>query len=383
MTSVGGEPVPGVEGEPLPSIEAQPLLEGEPLPDVGAQPLLAPEGQAVAGDAMGTPELLDVTAPAPMPEGPLLEEGATIEESAPLQPLATAEPELELEMEALSPVEAEPVGLSAEPLDDDLHDIGVSKKGGAFKYVAILILLAVLGGAAAWALGLLEIPGLEPPAATARLLGRQEPPDQLVTNLQPVADDTTAGVVVDAGSESAAAADVAGSGTEADTGAAGDTELADHGADASAEDAGEPEPEPAVEPEPEPEPAVEPEPEPTKKQRQRKRKRRGSRIRKPPKRPSPAKKPAAGGGADEHYAAAVGYVKQKKPTKAIDELKKAIKANSRHAKSYRLLGMAFKMIGQEKKAIQAWERFVKLDPGHADSAKLRAIIADYYKRNPR
>jgi cytochrome c-type biogenesis protein CcmH/NrfG len=75
-------------------------------------------------------------------------------------------------------------------------------------------------------------------------------------------------------------------------------------------------------------------------------------------------------------------VKQKKPTKAIEELKKAIKANPRHAKAYRLLGMAYKMTGQEKKAIQAWERFVKLDPGHSDAAKVRAIIADFYKRNP-
>ena len=45
--------------------------------------------------------------------------------------------------------------------------------------------------------------------------------------------------------------------------------------------------------------------------------------------------------------------------------------------------MAYKMIGREKNAVQAWEKFVRLEPGHKDSATLRKLIAKYYEENPR
>ena len=98
--------------------------------------------------------------------------------------------------------------------------------------------------------------------------------------------------------------------------------------------------------------------------------------------PSPAPSPA-GDPADAHYVAANGYMKEKKIPLAIEELNKAIAANFKHAKSYRLLGMAYTMVGKEKNAIEAFEKFLKYDPGHSDAPKVRAIVDDYYKRNPK
>ncbi len=99
-----------------------------------------------------------------------------------------------------------------------------------------------------------------------------------------------------------------------------------------------------------------------------------------PERPAPA---TTGGTADDHYQKASDLLREKKVPGAIDELKKAIGQDNKHAKSFRLLGMAYTLLGKEKNAVDAFERFVKLDPGHKDIPKIKGIIAEYYKRNPK
>ena len=86
---------------------------------------------------------------------------------------------------------------------------------------------------------------------------------------------------------------------------------------------------------------------------------------------------------DDHYGLAREYLRDKKVEPAITELKKAIAANPRDSRAYWLLGMAYNLAGSDKSAVEAFERFVQLDPGHKDAAKARATIADYYKRHPR
>ena len=78
---------------------------------------------------------------------------------------------------------------------------------------------------------------------------------------------------------------------------------------------------------------------------------------------------------------ASGYLREKKVQLAIDELKRGLAKNPRDAKSYRLLGMAYSLLGAEKSAVEAFERFVQLDPGHKDAPKVKAIIADYYRKH--
>jgi len=105
----------------------------------------------------------------------------------------------------------------------------------------------------------------------------------------------------------------------------------------------------------------------------------------PPPAPTAAARPAGGGGnpADPFYAAAMDSLRQKKPTVAVDELKKGIAANPRDGRSYRLLGLALSMLGQEKSSVEAFEKAVALGPEDKDTAKIRAIIAEYYKKHPK
>jgi hypothetical protein len=93
--------------------------------------------------------------------------------------------------------------------------------------------------------------------------------------------------------------------------------------------------------------------------------------------------PPDGGKSPDHYEIASGYLREKKVQLAVEELKRGLARNPRDAKSYRLLGMAYSLLGSEKSAVEAFERFVQLDPGHKDATKIRAIIADYYKRHPK
>jgi hypothetical protein len=85
----------------------------------------------------------------------------------------------------------------------------------------------------------------------------------------------------------------------------------------------------------------------------------------------------------DSYEIASEYLRQKKVQLAIDELKKAVARNPRDARSYRLMGMAYSLLGADRSSVEAFERFVQLDPTHKDVPKVKAIIADFYKRHPR
>ena len=41
------------------------------------------------------------------------------------------------------------------------------------------------------------------------------------------------------------------------------------------------------------------------------------------------------------------------------------------------------LLGRERSAIQAYEKFVEASPSHRDASKVKQIIADYYTRNPK
>jgi hypothetical protein len=45
--------------------------------------------------------------------------------------------------------------------------------------------------------------------------------------------------------------------------------------------------------------------------------------------------------------------------------------------------MAYTMVGREKSAIEAFEKFLRYDPGHKDASKVKTIVDDFYKRNPK
>jgi serine/threonine-protein kinase len=123
-----------------------------------------------------------------------------------------------------------------------------------------------------------------------------------------------------------------------------------------------PEPKPVVakpEPKPEPKPVPKPvvaKPEP-----------------KPEPRPAPAAEPTPSK-ADQFYEQGKLMLKQNKALLAVEEFKKCLKENPRHARSYKMLGRAYIMLGRESDAIDAFENYVKLAPNAKDAPKVRAII---------
>lgn len=105
--------------------------------------------------------------------------------------------------------------------------------------------------------------------------------------------------------------------------------------------------------------------------------------------PEPSQPPPSGGQgavkdkvkeANEHYHRGNRYLGQKKVALAIRELSRCLEIDPLYGKAYRSLGVAYMLIGRERSAIQAYERFVEYEPGHKDVAKVREIIADYYNR---
>jgi Tfp pilus assembly protein PilF len=84
-----------------------------------------------------------------------------------------------------------------------------------------------------------------------------------------------------------------------------------------------------------------------------------------------------------HYKQGNLFLREKKVALAIDELKKAVAINPSYGVAYRSLGVAYMLLGREKSAVKSYERFVATEPSHRDVAKVREIIADYYRRNPR
>jgi cytochrome c-type biogenesis protein CcmH/NrfG len=65
---------------------------------------------------------------------------------------------------------------------------------------------------------------------------------------------------------------------------------------------------------------------------------------------------------------------------AVEELEQCVRVNGKHIRGWRLLGKAYILLGQEAKAIEAFEKVVELAPNHPDSEKLRTIIESYRSR---
>jgi len=83
-----------------------------------------------------------------------------------------------------------------------------------------------------------------------------------------------------------------------------------------------------------------------------------------------------------HYRLANQYLGAKKVTLAVDELQQCLALDPAYGLAYRSLGVAYTLLGRERSAIAAYERFVALEPTHRDAAQLRQIIDSYKRRQP-
>ena len=68
------------------------------------------------------------------------------------------------------------------------------------------------------------------------------------------------------------------------------------------------------------------------------------------------------------------HLKERKAVLAIQALDKAIAVDPGYAKAYLSLGLAHAMLGRTSRAIQMFEKFLELAPGHKAAAKVRAMI---------
>jgi len=93
---------------------------------------------------------------------------------------------------------------------------------------------------------------------------------------------------------------------------------------------------------------------------------------------APAVAPPAG----DRYARAKDYFKDRKILLAIEELEALTRERPRHVDAYRMLGVAYGLVGREPSSIGAFRRLVKIAPRHKDAPKIRAIIEAYQQRNP-
>ncbi len=87
--------------------------------------------------------------------------------------------------------------------------------------------------------------------------------------------------------------------------------------------------------------------------------------------------------AADHYRRGNLALKEKKLALAIDELKKCLAADPHYGLAYRSLGVAYMLVGREKSAIAAYEKFVELEPGHRDAPRVRQILEGYRSRQQR
>ncbi len=81
-----------------------------------------------------------------------------------------------------------------------------------------------------------------------------------------------------------------------------------------------------------------------------------------------------------HYRQANSYLNAKKVTLAIEELQMCLKLDPEFGLAYRSLGVAYTLLGRERSAIAAYEKFVTLEPGHRDAAQVRQLVDAYRKR---
>ena len=80
----------------------------------------------------------------------------------------------------------------------------------------------------------------------------------------------------------------------------------------------------------------------------------------------------------DSFGEALEYTRQ---VVGVNELK-GILSGQLLGLAYRSLAVAYMLLGREKSAIQAYEKFVEVMPSHRDAPKVKQIIADYHQRNP-
>ncbi len=281
-----------------------------------------------------------------------------------------------------------PVGTPAEPVElrtlhsrPDPQGIDALEAEGwpeprRRRYWPVLTLLLLLASGGLWAAGVVEIPGVPVPPKVRDLFTRLdageptkvEAPVAAGTQAEPepsaaTVSRTPAGDPRETADDADKRERPGRRGREAKTSKAQKSGLRPAATDYEEEDTGERQvEEPAEKPQPTKTLAINPAPPP------------------PPAPPS-----TAGGDSPAliHYKQGNLFLKEKKVTLAIDEFKACLAADAKYGMAYRSLGVAYMLLGREKSAIEAYEKFVQVEPAHKDTDKVRQIIQDYYRRNPR
>lgn len=84
--------------------------------------------------------------------------------------------------------------------------------------------------------------------------------------------------------------------------------------------------------------------------------------------------------AERLYVRANRFLHERKYQLAIVTLKDCLELDPRHGGAYRSLGVSYMTLGQERAAIQAYEKFIRILPTHRDAGAVRQIIADFRSR---
>lgn len=86
--------------------------------------------------------------------------------------------------------------------------------------------------------------------------------------------------------------------------------------------------------------------------------------------------------AEHHYGRGNLYLEAKRYRLALREFRLCLAADSTLAMAYRSRGIAYMHMGQEERAVGAFERFVALSPNHTDASRLRDAIYEFRRLNP-
>ncbi|GAB4289373.1 MAG: hypothetical protein Kow0090_02050 [Myxococcota bacterium] len=73
---------------------------------------------------------------------------------------------------------------------------------------------------------------------------------------------------------------------------------------------------------------------------------------------------------------------QNRLDEALQLYRKAIQKNPRFAQAYRSMGITYAKQGNARQAVKAYEKYLALSPNASDAEQVRALIRDYYKKNP-
>lgn len=88
----------------------------------------------------------------------------------------------------------------------------------------------------------------------------------------------------------------------------------------------------------------------------------------------------AGPRARSFYEQGNRLIGENKAAAAVQELRRAIQLEPKFGLAYRSMGVAYMMLAKEQSAIQAYQKFVLYEPEHRDTARVRELIAAYFKR---